>query len=138
MKRNNFLMLVLGIGMFAAGLLLIKNTQLESLLIPYLLIGFGAGLFGNALSEIIVIRVLKNNPELAKEDKINREDERNQLISARSKEKAFDMATYLLGALMLAYALMKENLAIVLSLVAVYLFIQFYALYWRFRLEKEL
>lgn len=138
MKRNNFLMLVLGIGMFAAGLLLIKNTQLESLLIPYLLIGFGAGLFGNALSEIVVTRVLKNNPELAKEDKINREDERNQLISARSKEKAFDMATYLLGALMLAYALMKENLAIVLSLVAVYLFIQFYALYWRFRLEKEL
>lgn len=138
MKRNNFLMLVLGIGMFAAGLLLIKNPQLESLLIPYLLFGFGAGLFGNALSEMIVTRVLKNNPELAKEDKVNREDERNQLISARSKEKAFDMATYLLSALMLAYALMKENLAIVLSLVAVYLFIQFYALYWRFRLEKEL
>lgn len=138
MKKNNYLMLALGIGMFVAGLLLIKNEQMESLLIPYLLIGFGAGLFGNALSELIITRVMKKNPELAKEDRINREDERNQLISARSKEKAFDMATYLLGALMLAYALMKENLAIVLSLVAVYLFIQFYALYWRFRLEKEL
>lgn len=138
MKKNNYLMLALGIGMFVAGLLLIKNEQLESLLIPYLLIGFGAGLFGNGFSDLIVTQVMKKNPELAKEDRINREDERNQLISARSKEKAFDMATYLLGALMLAYALMKENLAIVLSLVAVYLFIQFYALYWRFRLEKEL
>lgn len=138
MKKNNYLMLMLGIGMFVAGLLLIKNDQLESLLIPYLLIGFGAGLFGNGFSDLIVTQVMKKNPELAKEDRINREDERNQLISARSKEKAFDMATYLLGALMLAYALMKENLAIVLSLVAVYLFIQFYALYWRFRLEKEL
>ena len=138
MKKNNYLMLALGIGLFVAGLLLIKNEQLESLLIPYLLIGFGAGLFGNGFSDLIVTQVMKKNPELAKEDRINREDERNQLISARSKEKAFDMATYLLGALMLAYALMKENLAIVLSLVAVYLFIQFYALYWRFRLEKEL
>lgn len=138
MKKNNYLMLALGIGMFVAGLLLIKNEQLESLLIPYLLIGFGAGLFGNGFSDLIVTQVMKKNPELAKEDRINREDERNQMISARSKEKAFDMATYLLGALMLAYALMKENLAIVLSLVAVYLFIQFYALYWRFRLEKEL
>lgn len=138
MKKNNYLMLALGIGMFVAGLLLIKNDQLESLLIPYLLIGFGAGLFGNGFSDLIVTQVMKKNPELAKEDRINREDERNQLISARSKEKAFDLATYLLGALMLAYALMKENLAIVLSLVAVYLFIQFYALYWRFRLEKEL
>lgn len=138
MKKNNYLMLALGIGMFVAGLLLIKNEQMESLLIPYLLIGFGAGLFGNGFSDLIVTQVMKKNPELAKEDRINREDERNQMISARSKEKAFDMATYLLGALMLAYALMKENLAIVLSLVAVYLFIQFYALYWRFRLEKEL
>lgn len=138
MKKNNYLMLALGIGMFVAGLLLIKNEQMESLLIPYLLIGFGAGLFGNGFSDLIVTQVMKKNPELAKEDRINREDERNQMISARSKEKAFDMVTYLLGALMLAYALMKENLAIVLSLVAVYLFIQFYALYWRFRLEKEL
>lgn len=138
MKKNNYLMLALGIGMFVAGLLLIKNEQMESLLIPYLLIGFGAGLFGNGFSDLIVTQVMKKNPELAKEDRINREDERNQLISARSKEKAFDLATYLLGALMLSYALMKENLAIVLSLVAVYLFIQFYALYWRFRLEKEL
>lgn len=138
MKKNNYLTLALGIGMFVAGLLLIKNEQLESLLIPYLLIGFGAGLFGNGFSDLIVTQVMKKNPELAKEDRINRKDERNQLINARSKEKAFDLATYLLGALMLAYALMKENLAIVLSLVAVYLFIQFYALYWRFRLEKEL
>lgn len=138
MKKNDVLIVVLSVLMFAGGLLLIKNEQLESLLIPYLLVGLGAGLFGNSISGLIVARVMKKNPDLAKEDRINREDERNQLISAMSKEKAFDLATYLLGALMLAYALMKENLAIVLSLVAVYLFIQFYALYWRFRLEKEL
>ncbi|MGM0216032.1 hypothetical protein [Enterococcus sp. AZ109] len=138
MRKQASLFLGLSIIMIAAGLLLIKNGAIESLLIPYLLVGLGAGLFGHSVSELVNQQVEKNNPDFAKMEKINREDERNQLIRAKAKEKAYNLTTYLLAALMLTFALMKESMAIVLSLVAVYLFIQFYAIYWRFRLEKEL
>ena len=136
--RKNSCLLVVSLLMFGAGFLLTKNEWATSIMIPYLLLGFGVGLFGNSISGLLVARNLKSDPELAKKDRINSQDERNQFISAKSKEKAFDLTTYLLGALMLAYALMKQHLAVELSLVAVYLLIHFYASYWRFRLEKEI
>lgn len=44
---------------------------------------------------------------------------------------------YVFGALMLAFALMGADLTIILLFVGAYLFIQFYAVYVRLKLDKE-
>ena len=43
-----------------------------------------------------------------------------------------------LAGLLLFSVLMEADLALTLVMVAVYLFIQFYSLWWRFKLEKEM
>ena len=46
--------------------------------------------------------------------------------------------TFAFGAMLLFSVLMEADLALTLVMVAVYLFIQFYSLWWRFKLEKEM
>ena len=69
---------------------------------------------------------------------IEQRDERNIAIADRAKGKAFDMMTFVFGALMLAFALMSVDLPAVLLLVFAYLFVHGYAIYYRCRYEKEM
>ena len=46
--------------------------------------------------------------------------------------------TFVFGALMLTFALMEVELAAVLLLVAAYLFVEFSAVYYRCKLEKQM
>ena len=65
-------------------------------------------------------------------------DERNQAIADRAKGKAFDRMTFVYAALMLTFALMEVELAAVLLLVAAYLFVEFSAVDYRCKLEKQM
>ena len=56
----------------------------------------------------------------------------------RAKAKAYDMMTFVLGALMLSFALMGVELTAVLLLVFAYLFVHSYAVYYRFKYDKEM
>ena len=60
------------------------------------------------------------------------------MIGNAAKGKAFDLMTYLYGALTFSFAMMDIGIAPVLLLVAAYLFVHGYAVYWRIRLEKEM
>ena len=56
-------------------------------------------------------------------------------IANRAKGKAYDMMTFVYGALMVSFALMGVDMIAVLLLVFAYLLVHGFALYYRFRYE---
>ena len=105
---------------------------------PYPRTGIGAGLFGQGTGELVSRRALRDSPELRRQLEIVQKDERNIAIASRAKGKAYDMMTYAFGALIVSFAVMRVQMAVVWMLVLVYLFVHGYALYWRCRYEKEM
>ena len=84
------------------------------------------------------IRYMDMIQELQKQNEIAERDERNVAIGNAAKAKGYDVMTFAFGAMLLFSVLMEADLALTLVMVAVYLFIQFYSLWWRFKLEKEM
>lgn len=131
----------LGLFMLLAGLYLVKTCAdpygfLRAL--PYVLIGLGCGIFGHGMGEIIRQKALKNNYEVQKQIEIESRDERNITIANYSKAKAYDMMIFVFGALMISFALMGIDMMAVLLLVCSYLFVVFYGIYCRVKLEKKM
>ena len=81
---------------------------------------------------------MKKHPELQRQQEINQKDERNVALGNAAKARGYDLMTFAFGAMLLFSALMEADLLLTLVMVAVYLFIQFYTLWWRFKLEKEM
>lgn len=98
----------------------------------------GCGLFGQGAGELLAARAVKGDPALQKRLEVERADERNRAIADRAKGRAFDLMTFVFGALMLTFALMEVELAAVLLLVAAYLFVECSAVYYRCKLEKQM
>lgn len=140
-KAGMYITSVIGILLLILGLMMLKFVEEPTgfiRVLPYICIGVGCGLFGHGMGEIMRRRLIKNNPEIIKQMEIEKNDERNVVIAAQSKAKAFDMMTFVYGALMLSFALMQVELEAVLLLVAAYLFVEGYAVFCRFRLEREI
>ena len=142
MKKNtrNVLFILLGLLAVAAGLWLLRAGAGfgAARALPYVCIGVGCGLFGHGAGELLAARAVKGDPALQKRLEVERADERNRAIADRAKGKAFDQMTFVYGALMLTFALMQVELAAVLLLVAAYLFVEFSAVYYRCKLEKQM
>ena len=135
--------------LFLAGLLLLAGAWLLLRLlpgldttpwraVPFLCLGVGCGLFGGGTGELLAVQAMKKHPELQKQNEIAERDERNVAIGNAAKAKGYDVLTFAFGAMLLFSVLMEADLALTLVMVAVYLFIQFYSLWWRFKLEKEM
>lgn len=140
-NKANYLLILLGVILAALGLTLIKATvhpqgMLRAL--PYVCIGLGSGLFGHGMGEVLCDRALRGSPEIKRNLEIERRDERNIAIADRAKGRAFDQMTFIFGALMVSFALMGVELAAVLLLVFAYLLVQGFALYYRFKFEREM
>ena len=135
-KYRDIVSAVLGVVLWAVGFWLVK-ADLGSTL-GYVCIGLGCGMFGYGTGELISRRALKSDPALQRQMEIIKNDERNIAIADHAKGRAFDMMTFVFGALMVSFALMGMDLAPVLLLVAAYLFVHGYALYWRFRYDREM
>lgn len=106
--------------------------------LPYLGIGIGCGAFGYGLGELLAAAAVKKDPDMAKQLEIEAKDERNVMLGNAAKAKGYNVMTYVFAALMLAFALMKASWMILIPLVIAYLFIQFYTVYCRIKMEKEL
>ena len=102
------------------------------------MVGVGAGLFGYGMGKGCVALWGEKHPDLMKQSEIEEKDERNVAIGNAAKAKGYDVMTFAFGAMLLFSVLMEADLALTLVMVAVYLFIQFYSLWWRFKLEKEM
>lgn len=142
MKKSRFLpALLLGLALLALGFLLHRAAPeargpLRAL--PYLCLGVGCGLFGHGVGDLAAGRAAKADPELARRREIEARDERNVSIANQAKAKAYDLMTFAFGALLMFLALMNTDLAVVLVSVALYLFVECYAVWCRFKLEKEM
>ena len=132
-QSKNILLALVGLALLAVGLCLGHKTYLA-----YLCIGVGCGLFGHGTGELWALHTARTNPEAAKMLEIAQKDERNVAIANCAKGKAFDMMTFLFGALFIAFAAMQVEVPVLLILVSAYLLVQGYAVYWRIRLEKEM
>lgn len=106
--------------------------------IYYLLIGLGCGIFGHFTGNIIRYFSMKNNEALRRQIEIEKKDERNIAIAEKSKSKAYDLMIYLFAAMLIMFSLMGADKVQIVIIVAIYLSIQLYALYWRGKFEKEM
>ena len=137
MKKINALWIALGAVLFAAGLILVKVSGGAAAL-PYLCIGVGSGLFGHGMGEALSARARRADPERFRQMDIEKNDERNIALAARAKGKAFDLMTFVFGALMIALALTGVDLPALLLLVFAYLFVHVSVIYYRAKLDKEM
>ena len=142
MKRaKNIWLSVLGFALIAAGIYLIKTVpdpQGIMRALPFLLVGFGCGIFGHGLGELLAKKAAIVDPETARRMEIDQTDERNVMIGSLAKAKGYDMMTYVFGALMVAFALMNASWTVILPMVIAYLFVHGYAIYFRCKFEKEM
>lgn len=142
MKNSKSIILVLlGAIMLIGGLVLIKSTtepQGVMYALPYVLIGLGCGIFGHGMGDILNSQSIKKHPALAKQIEIDKKDERNIAIGNRAKAKGFDLMIFVFGALMLSFSLMGVDMIAVLLLVAAYLFVVGYSIYYRIKYDKEM
>ena len=139
--NKNYIIATIGFMLLAIGLYLVKsvdNPQGIIQALPYVCIGIGCGLFGQGIGNIISQKAIQNNPEVQKQMDIEKNDERNIAIGNRAKGKAFDIMTFVFGALMIAFALMDIELVAILLLVFAYLFIHGCAIYYRWKYDKEM
>ena len=137
LRNQGWVPFLLGLALLLVAWLLLKlipdlNAE-HWRVVPFLALGVGCGLFGSGAGELLAAQAMKKHPELQKQ-----QDERNVALGNAAKARGYDLMTFAFGAMLLFSALMEADLLLTLVMVAVYLFIQFYTLWWRFKLEKEM
>ncbi|MDD4493571.1 MAG: hypothetical protein PHV32_04365 [Eubacteriales bacterium] len=140
-SKMDFAIVVVGIILLGVGLYLVKSIidpQGFMKAFPYVCVGLGCGLFGHGMGNIISHKAIQTDPNIEKQLEIDKKDERNIAISSKAKSKAFDLMTFVFGALMIAFALMEIDLVAVPLLVFAYLFVQGCAIYYRCKYDKEM
>lgn len=140
-KLAKYTTITLGLLLLAISLYLIKTAgdpQGIMASLPYVCIGIGSGLFGHGMGNVISARAIQKDPDLQKKLDIEKNDERNLAIANKAKGKAFDMMTYVYGALMVSFALMDVDMIALLLLVFAYLFVHGFGIYYRIKFDKEM
>lgn len=140
-KKSNYVVVIIGLLLLGTGLYFVKtidDPQGIMQALPYVCIGVGCGLFGQGMGGILSQKAMQNHPEIQKQMDIEKNDERNIAIANRAKGKAFDIMTFVFGALMLAFALMGVDMVATLLLVFAYLFVHGYAIYYRCKYNEEM
>lgn len=137
-KTTKYVTIVFGLLLLVIGLYLTKTAGDSLTALPYICIGIGCGLFGHGMGNTISERAIGSDADLKKQIDIEKNDERNVAIANMAKSKAFDMMTFVFGALMISFALMGVDIIAVLLLVFAYLFVHGFGLYYRFKYEKEM
>lgn len=141
MKKADWVVTLIGVIMLGVGLYLVKtiaNAQGVLLTLPYVLVGIGCGIFGYGMSNIVSKKAISKDEHLQRQLQIEKNDERNIAIANKSKAKAYDLMTFMFGVLMLSFALMNIDMVAILLLVAAYLSVHIYGIYYRMKCEKEM
>ena len=119
-RKGSMLAAVIGAAVVALGLYLMSRM---SAALPGVLIGLGSGALGFGLSGVFSGLVMEKHPDVARQVAVEEQDERNIAVNNRAKARAYDVMIYVFGALMVAYALMNADLAVILMLIGAYLLI---------------
>ncbi|MBS6639696.1 MAG: hypothetical protein KH295_01420 [Clostridiaceae bacterium] len=140
-QAKNIGLSLLGFVMIGAGIYMIRTVpdpQGIMRALSFLLVGFGSGIFGHGLGDLLAKKAVQSDPAMARQLEIAQTDERNVMIGSMAKAKGYDMMTYVFGALMVAFALMGAPWTVIIPMVIAYLFVHGYAIYFRVKLEKEM
>ena len=140
-QAKNIGLSLLGFVLIGAGIYMIRTVpdpQGIMRALPFLLVGFGCGIFGHGLGDLLAKKAVQSDPAMARQLEIAQTDERNVMIGSLAKAKGYDMMTYVFGALMVAFALMGAPWTVIIPMVIAYLFVHGYAIYFRVKLEKEM
>lgn len=140
-SKIDYISTAIGLLLLVTGIYFVKTlVEPQGILkaLPYICVGIGCGIFGHGVGNLLSRKAIMNNPEIQKQNEIDRNDERNITIANRAKAKAYDMMTFVFGALMLSFALMGIDMVAVLLLVFAYLFVEFYGVYYRCKYDKEM
>jgi hypothetical protein len=138
---RSYLFIIAGIILVITGLYFIKAvTEPKGFMqaLPYVFMGIGCGMFGQGTGNIIGKKAVANRPEIEKQIEIDQNDERNIAIGNKAKAKAYDMMIYVFGGLLLAFALMGQDLYIILLMALAYLFVICYGVYYRVKYERQM
>lgn len=138
---KNILLSFLGVVLVALGLYIYQKTvgmDKTVVVIPYIFIAIGCGILGHFTGNLIQYYSTKNNEELKRQIQIEKNDERNILIAEKSKAKAYDLMIYLFAAMLIIFSLMGADKLQLVVLVAIYLSLQIYALYWKSKFESRM
>lgn len=141
---KNILLSFLGVVLVALGLYIYQKTlgmdkmDKTVVVIPYIFIAIGCGILGHFTGNLIQHYSTKGNEELKIQIEIEKNDERNVLIAEKSKAKAYDLMIYLFAAMLIIFSLMGADKLQILVLVAIYLSLQIYALYWKSKFESRM
>lgn len=138
-SKTNYWIVIISFILLGIGFYLLKtlvNPTGLMLVLPYVCIGLGCGVFGQGMGNIISHQVMRNNSSIQKQLEIEQKDERNISIACHAKAKAYDMMTFVFGALLISFALMGVDLIPILLFVFTYLFVEFYGIYYRFKYDK--
>lgn len=141
MKKKSVLysiMTIIGVALLAAGLYMVKENSGSKSVAPYLLLGFGCGIFGHGFGEIISRATRKSSPEFNHQVEIEENDERNIALREKAQAKAYNIMIPLFGSLFVAFGFMKVDLRVLLLLLAAYLFVCGSSIYYRVKYEKEM
>nr|WP_297171681.1 hypothetical protein [uncultured Agathobaculum sp.] len=99
---KKFLLIAMGLALAGAGIYLIKtisDPQGVIRALPFLLVGFGCGIFGHSLGDLLAKKAVRSDPEMARQIEIAQSDERNIMIGNMAKAKGYDLMTYIFGML---------------------------------------
>ena len=137
---KQYILAIAGILCFITGLVSLKaiaEPQVVLQVLPYVCIGIGCGVFGHGAGEIAANRAYAKNPQLRKQMEIEKQDERNIAIANQAKAKAYDSMLYVLGAVMIAFALMNVQTTTILLLVGAYLLVVGVFIFYLNKYQKE-
>lgn len=140
-NKKSHLTILIGAALVVCGVFLIKTLDTPNkfmIVLLYICVVIGSGIFGHGMGNFIEHKALQNSPEIKRQIAINRNDERNIVISHCAKAKAYDLMTYVFGALLPTFGLMGMDIVPLLLFAFAYVFVQVYALYFRLKFEKEL
>ena len=102
------------------------------------LIGVGAGIFGAALSGLLMLRWERRDPALARQNEIAARDERTAAIRSRSKARAGDILQWCVMGLAWLSILADAPLWLTLAAVGLFLLYSILSLAFMIRLEREM
>ena len=140
MKRNllkDYAFMAIGIIFILFGLVIDKNF-IRLYFVSYIFIIARLCIFGHFVSNILKYISIKNIKGLERKIEIDKNDERNIMIMNKSKSKAYDLMTYLFMIVIIAFSFMNIDKLIIIVLLALYLIIQIYAIFCRFKFEREM
>lgn len=139
--RGYIFLAVAGALLLAAGvglMILFAEPQGMMKTLPFVCLGVGAGALSGGIGGAVGSRLMRKNPDMAKQKEIAVKDERNIAIANKAKAKAFHYTWMLFPCLLLFLAMMQVNLAVILVFVAAYLSVIILFIYLFNKYDKEM